>query len=203
VGEIRKPDELLTINVLHEIHQILSQEWSQAVTPSARKRVAEMGAWFVAGFCTGIRGEEKLLIEHAGTAKSLKHLSDAVDPHFEFVISGRTKGNQMSSNKFAVPCVGVTEGTALRPGIWVERLVVVVLRETGIKGGHLFTRRLLPAKLLEFEDDFFMIHEKVQDTTILVSKDMDVRAEYGISRSTWRGVTAAHARNMEGFLRSW
>jgi hypothetical protein len=82
VGEIRKPDELLTIDVLHEIHQILSREWSQAVTPSARKRVAEMGAWFVAGFCTGIRGEEKLLIEFAGTAKSLKHLLDAVDPPF-------------------------------------------------------------------------------------------------------------------------
>jgi hypothetical protein len=195
VGEIRKPDELLTIDVLHEIHRILSREWGQAVAPAARKRVAEMGVWFVAGFCTGIRGEEKLLIEHAGTAKSLKHLTDAVDPHFEFVISGRTKGNQMSSNKFAVPCVGVTEGTSLRPGIWVERLVVV-LREMGIKGGRLFTRRLLPAKLLEFEDDFYLVLEKVQGTTNLISKDIDVRAEYGISRSTRRGVTA-HARNME------
>jgi hypothetical protein len=154
-----------------------------------------MGTWFVAGFCTGIRGEETLLIEHDGTAKSLKHLGDAMDPHFEFVIWGRTKGNQMSSNKFAVPCIGVTEGTALRPGIWVERLVVV-LREMGIKGGCLFTRRLLPAKLLEFEEDFFVVLEQVQATTSLIPREINVRAEYGISRSTWRGVTA-HARNME------
>jgi hypothetical protein len=117
-----------------------------------------MGTWFAAGFCTGIQGEETLLIEHARKAKSLKHLGDVVDPHFEFVISGRTKGSQMSSNKFAVPCVGVTEGTALRPGIWVARLVVV-LRELGIRGGRLFTRRLLPAKLLEFEEDFFVVLE--------------------------------------------
>jgi hypothetical protein len=125
----------------------------------------------------------------------LKHLGDVVDPHFEFVISGRTKGNQMSSNKFAVPCVRVIEGTALQPGIWVERLVIV-LREMGIRGGRLFTRRLLPAKLLEFEEDFFVVLEKVQATTSLIPREIDVRAEYGISRSTWRGVMA-HARNME------
>jgi hypothetical protein len=65
----------------------------------------------------------------------------------------------MSSNKFTVPCVGVTEGTALRPGIWVERLVVV-LREMGIKGGRLFTQRLLPARLLEFEDAFLRSSRK-------------------------------------------
>jgi hypothetical protein len=59
-------------------------------------------------------------------AESLKHLSNAVDPHFEFVISGRTKGNQMQSNKFAVPCLGVTERTGLWPGIWVQWLVVVL-----------------------------------------------------------------------------
>jgi hypothetical protein len=195
VGEIRKPDELLTIKVVHEIHRVLSREWSQATTPATKKRVAEMDTWFVAGFCTGIRGEETLLIEHAGTAKSLKHLGDVVDPHFEFVISGTTKGNQMSSNKFAVPCVGVMEGTALQPGIWVERLVVV-LREMGIRGGCLFTRRLLPAKLLEFEEDFFVVLEKVQATTSLIPREIDIRAEYGISRSTRQGVTA-HAQNME------
>jgi hypothetical protein len=53
VGEIGKPDELLTIEVVHEIHPVLSREWSQANT-AATKRVAEMCTWFVAGFCTGI-----------------------------------------------------------------------------------------------------------------------------------------------------
>jgi hypothetical protein len=52
--------------------------------------------------------EEKLLIEHARTAKSLKHLY--VDPHFEFVISGRTKGNKTKSHKSSVPSVRVREG---------------------------------------------------------------------------------------------
>jgi hypothetical protein len=119
------------------------------ITLATKKWVAEMGAWFVAGFCTGNQEEYKLLMEHAGMAKSLKHLSDTVDTHFEFIILERTKGNQMSSNKCTIPWVGVTEETALCPRIWVKHLVVV-LWEMSIEGGRLFTWRLLPAKLLEF-----------------------------------------------------
>jgi hypothetical protein len=76
----------------------------------------------------------------------------------------------------------------------VERLLVV-MREMGVRGGRLFQRKLLPAKLVEFEEDFFVILEKVQATTTLIERYLDVRAEYGISRSLRRGVTA-HARNM-------
>jgi hypothetical protein len=127
--------------------------------------------------------------------KNPKHLRDAVDPHFKFAVSGRTKGNQMSSHKFAIPCVNETDGIHLKPGIWVERLVVT-LREMGIRRGRLFAHQLLPSKLLEFEEDLFKILEKVQATTTFIAKGMDVRSEYGIGRSNRRGVTA-HARNME------
>ena len=118
-----------------------------------------------------------------------------LNPHFKFVVSGRTKGNQMSSHKFAIPCVVETEGTNLKPGMWVERLVVT-LREMGMRGGRLFSRRLVPGKLLEFEEDFLKILERIQATTDLIPNDMDVRDAFGISRSTRRGVTA-HARNMD------
>jgi hypothetical protein len=37
VGEIRKPDELITIDVLHEIHKILEREWSRSTTMVERK----------------------------------------------------------------------------------------------------------------------------------------------------------------------
>jgi hypothetical protein len=96
----------------------------------------------------------KLLMEHAKMAKSLKHLSDTVDPHFEFLVLERIKRETR--------CEATrTEETALCLGIWVEHLVVV-LWEMGIGGGCLFSRRLLPAKLLEFKDDFFMVLEKVE-----------------------------------------
>jgi hypothetical protein len=194
VGEVRHQDEPITIEVLKEIEVILESEWSNATTPSGRLRAAEMGVWFIAGFCSGLRGEEMLLIELAGTATNLDFLGDRALPHFVLIISGPTKGNQLSGSKFGVPIVATTEGTYLRPGKWVQRLVTL-RTEKGDTTGRLFRRRLVPSKLYEFENDFFSVLRKVQNSTTFISRDTDVASSYGILRSLRRGMTA-HARNM-------
>jgi hypothetical protein len=193
VGTVRRPDKDLSIDAIHAIDAILEQEWLKCVRVQDQKRVAEIGAWFLGGFCTGLRGEEMPLIELAGTANSLKHLRDN-EPYFVFVITGRTKGNRLAGAKFGVPCVSITEGTHLKPGRWVERLVKV-LHESGRRGGRLFERKLKPTKLMEYEHDFYKVIEKVQSTSDLIADDVDVREAYGILRSLRRSVTA-HARNM-------
>lgn len=195
VGQVRKPDKEISIEVLHAADKILEEQWLGARTIGQKKRISEMGTLFVGGFCTGLRGEELLTIELAGTANSLVHLDDAVNAHFKFILLGRTKGNQLSGAKFGVPCVPVTAGTHLRPGRWVNRLVDT-LHSQGRRSGRLFSRRLVTAKLHEFEDDFFTVLEKVQVTSVALADDVDVREAYGIGRSGRRGVTA-HARNME------
>jgi hypothetical protein len=195
VGQVRKQDKEMSIEVLHSADGILEEQWASARTIGQKKRIAEMGTWFVGGFCTGLRGEEMLTIELAGTANSLSHLSDEVNPHFKFVLLGRTKGNQLSGAKFGVPCVPITEGTNLRPGRWVKRLVEV-LHTSGRRSGRLFSRRLATAKMHEFEDDFYTVLEKVQATTNLIETSVVVRDIYGLGRLERRGVTA-HARNME------
>ena len=81
-----------------------------------------MGVWFIAGFCSSLRGEETFLIELAGTARDLRHLSDPALPHFMLAILGKTKGNQLSGAKFSVPIVGRTTRTNLQPGKWVQQL---------------------------------------------------------------------------------
>jgi hypothetical protein len=48
---------------------------------------------------------------------------------------------------------------------------------------------------MEFEEDFFKVLERVQDTTDLIPQEMRVRDAYGISRSLRRGVTA-HSKNI-------
>ena len=67
-GENRRQDEPITIDVLCAIEKIVEHEWSESDRPDTRLRSAEMGVWFIAGFCSGLRGEEMLLIELAGTA---------------------------------------------------------------------------------------------------------------------------------------
>jgi hypothetical protein len=194
-GQIRRPDKELTIDVIHAADKILETEWGNAITKMQKRKILEMGTWFLGGFCTGLRGEEMILIELAGTANSLAHLHDEKDAHFLFVILGRTKGNQDSGAKFAVPCAPVTKGTHLRPGRWVKRLVDNI-HGSGRRTGRLFSRRLRVPKLHEFEDDFFIVLEKVQATTELIPMDLVLRDECGIGRTLQRSVTA-HARNME------
>jgi hypothetical protein len=59
VGQVRKADKEMSIEVLHAVDRILEDQWTSAqAAPSQRKSIAEMGAWFVGGFCTGLRGEE-------------------------------------------------------------------------------------------------------------------------------------------------
>jgi hypothetical protein len=96
VGKIKRQNEPITIDVLHAVDALLETEWRWTEELVSRLKTAEMGAWIIVFFCTGLRGEEMLLIEFAGTAKSIGNLSAQNLPHFVFVISGRTKGNQLS-----------------------------------------------------------------------------------------------------------
>jgi hypothetical protein len=135
-----------------------------------------------------------LLIELAGTARDLAFLKDESCPHFVFIVSGQTKGDQLSGAKFGVPIASRTEGTNLQPGKWVKRLVDLLTLRNDTRG-RLFRRNLNPARLFEFEHDFFRLLREVQSTTTLIDKTKDVDSEYGILRSSHRGMTA-HARNM-------
>ena len=196
VGEIRMPDRILTIEEIHAIDRCLEREFVHAKGKEDQKRLSELGTWFSGGICTGLRGEEMLLIDLYGTAKSVAQFmkEDASDPHFKFVILGRTKGVQEDGHKFAIPCVKVTQGAHLRPGIWLKRLLKVK-KELGQTNGKLFRRNLQKAKLCEFEDDFYRVIERIQDTTDLIPPEVNVRNEHGLPRTIRRSATA-HARNM-------
>jgi hypothetical protein len=93
VGKVRKTDMALTIDEIHAVEKILEAEWKRSKSLQTQKRVAEMGVWFIVEFCVGLRGEDMVLIEFAGTKKSLKYLQDQKNPHSCLCISGRTKAN--------------------------------------------------------------------------------------------------------------
>jgi len=74
-GQLVKQDWAPPIEVIHAIEVALELKWATIPSAKNKKRVAEMGVWFIVGFCSGLRGEEFPLIELAGTARSLKFLS--------------------------------------------------------------------------------------------------------------------------------
>jgi len=192
-GEVRKPDRVLTISELHWVEKVLEDEWVLDGSLEHHKRVAEMGVWFIVGFCCGLRGEEHSLIELAGSRNSLVSMEEE-EPNFSVVLAGRVKGNQMEGMKVEIPCVAKTEGTGLEPGKRMKRLIDS-LRLMGRTGGRLFHRAAEPSLMVEFEEDFFRVLEKVQSLGG-ISELVDVREQYGISRSIRRGATT-YALNMQ------
>lgn len=194
-GEVLKQDCPLPIEVLHTIDNIMMEmQWKLAKNHRVKIKCTEMGTWFVVGFCSGLRGEEMMLIELPGTANSLKFLKDEKLPHFWLVVSGRTKGNRLSGARLELPIVKTTTRTYLQPGKWIKHLIGIIKRE-GRSNGCLFRRNLEPPKLCEFEDDFYKILEWIQSTTTFIDQDMDIREEEGILRTMRRGLTD-HTRNM-------
>ena len=205
VGEIVKRDEPVTIQVMVAIQDIIEAKWVTEMQKGPGKDLGKlrlismMGLWYIGSFATGIRGEEMLLLEMAGTFASLKYLTEpgeGLPPHFEFVLSGRTKNNQVSGEKIGIPCVAATTGSGLLPGRWAFRYCQVC-KALGYKGGRLFTMGRAQGKLFEFEDPFMEILEEVQtQRPDLIPPEVDVREDYGILRSLRRG-SCAHATNLQ------
>ena len=47
VGEVRKPDGIITIDVLHVVDKVLEAEWRQSKTVSDKQRICKIGAWMM------------------------------------------------------------------------------------------------------------------------------------------------------------
>ena len=198
-GAVVKQDKAITIEVLKAALEILEERREAATTPVERMKASRMGAWCVGGFTTGLRGEEHLIVELAGTARSMRHLEPSTrrQAYWYFHLSGKTKNNREQGNSLKVPAVDVTKGSQLEAGKWVKRCIED-LRACGFSQGCMFsTRNGAKSRLADFTDEFMEVLEAVQDRhPDLIPPDLDVRKEYGILRSLRRGVSS-HAMNMK------
>jgi hypothetical protein len=55
VDEVRKQDEPITNDILKVMEDLLEGDWNRATNLRHKRRIAEMGARFVCGFCMGLR----------------------------------------------------------------------------------------------------------------------------------------------------
>jgi hypothetical protein len=79
---------------------LLEAEWRCIEIPILRRKTMEMGAWIKGGLCTSLGGEEVILIKYAGMANSIVNLDNPTkEHHFNFVILGRNKGNELSGGR--------------------------------------------------------------------------------------------------------
>ena len=57
--------------------------------------------------------------------------------HFEVVVAGKTKGNQVRGSKFAIPYVEIMERSNLKPNCWAKCLFNIQTK-TDMKHQQLF-----------------------------------------------------------------
>lgn len=129
-----------------------------------------------------------LLTNLYSTAKSVTQftLESNSDPHFKFVIPERTRGVSKDGHKFSILCVKVTQGTHLRPEVWLEQLLKVK-EELGQTNRKLFRRQnLRTAELCKFKDNIYWVIERMQATTELIPPEVDAGNEYSLPQSPTR-----------------
>ena len=174
-----KQDWPITIDVIIHEDETLNASWIEAPDVVTKKKGCQNGHVVCRRFCTGLRGEEMLMIKLAGTKHSLVQLTHPVDPHFCFQVLGRSRERQENGRHFEMPCIATTTGTGLKPGRWTRRLVKLLDNE-GRSIGRLFQRKFRVPRLKEIEEDFFKVLEMVQTTTELIDSTVNLREEAAI-----------------------
>lgn len=194
VGQLLVQDLAISIEVVLAVQSYLEGQWVLARTDKEKRSVSEMGVLFVICFCLGLRGEEVLLIDIAGCRKNITETRAHTRPYVLVALWGRFK--QTPGECYHLMPVVEKTASGLRAGEWLARLLGVLDR-LGVQNGKLFQGLHGEAvKLSKYAEGFYTCLEHVQATRPdLIESDIDVREDYGLSRSSRRGVTT-HARNI-------
>lgn len=191
VGQKKIQDEPILIQTLCGLQEMWERMWKETRNRKERGQIATQATWYLVGFCCGLRGEEMLLILGHATLASLEVHGKSGLPHFEVIISGATKGNRRRGARFSVPCVTVTKGSGLLPGLWLSRMGEFL---DFPRGSRLFRVDKEKVVLKDFHHLFYSGLERGKEEGVEGIKEGEVREIYGILRSLRRGTTA-HARN--------
>jgi len=194
VGERRKQDMAITIDQMKGIQQILEEQWSEAALDGDLKELrelAEIGTFFLVGYCGSLRGFEvpKIVLSELKNQMQLEPVRNT-PAHIGLPLRGRFKARGSAKAKVLILIVDVTS-SGLMPGLWVRRLVES-LHDLGIDSGWLFQDdegTQLP--LTHFEERFYSILFALRDKDpTLFETECNILEDYQLARSLRRGATS-------------
>lgn len=198
MGDDHRPDLAISKEVMHEIMNLLNEDYLEASYESRKRYVARMGLLMLSTFLGGLRGEEvPRIVRKYFIELNLESLKSKV-PHCVLPLYGRFKneGNIPRCHLFRV-CKRSKSGFDMEK--WVLR---VIKEEKSSKSLYLFSdssgNKESSGKV--YERYLFSLLKEIQEkTTGLIPDKLDVEEAYGISRSGRRGGTtnAQNAPNEE------
>jgi hypothetical protein len=191
MGEITRPDRALSLNIMLELQRLLEQEW---LNNGNDLMVAMEASFYLISFCCALRGEEVPLATLHGTIKYWEAGEVHEVKHVVVPLLGRFKGE--TGESYHLLCTVDVTNHGLEPRKWIGRLIHL-LQNKGFRNGPLFRsaqgQRL---KANHFEPDLISKLEYIQETKPeLIPVNVDVKEEYGVSRSFRRGATSEAVNN--------
>ena len=190
VGERRKQDAAIPIDVMVAVQSLYEEEWADAEDMEdtvVRRRVAENASFSLFLYCGSLRGFEGPKIGLAdlrhqivapGSARAQQYT-----PHIGLPLTGRFKARSQEQRSILIP-IAYETASGLRPGVWCECLIRV-LEELGIVSGWLFQdSEGGQRRMSTFEEDFY---EKLllahQQNPALFTEGTNILDDFHLARS--------------------
>ncbi len=190
MGQEVRQDRAISLALMHALMHLFDTEWDSTTDPTLRFHIASHGAYCVICFCGSFRGPEVFLVDLFGLRKHLdtpRHVKERA--YVIIPLLGRVK-NEHGERYHLTPLCAVTQ-SGLEVEKWVRRLVSTQQHQGRFKGPAFTTVTGEVARMKDYELAILdRIHAIQTHQPSIVSPDVNVYDDYGLSRSFRRGSTS-------------
>lgn len=193
VGDQCKRDEAISLSQILAVQTLMEERWTEAEAlgdMEEKRRVAEIGFFFVVGYCSSLRGFElpKIVLTELKHQMQLEPVGH-IPAHLGLPLHGRFKARGSAKAKILVFIVPKT-ASGLVPGLWAQRLVQA-LKDMDIDLGWLFEDNEGSQRPLGFfQEEFYATLFALQDRQPeLFEPNTDILGDFQLARSLRRGAT--------------
>ena len=193
MGSDAAPDLALSIEVFGALMTEIQNEALES-TGARLRHLLSFGGYCTICFTASLRGNEGFLLDLRGLISHIqKGKHDLLQPHVVAPLLGRFKG-ETGERYHLVALPNVTK-TGIEIRRWLEAVVVAREAEDRSQGPAFCDEKGLPVESGVYEATFHEMLLRIQSRDAdLIAPEVDVREEYGISRSFRRG-SDTHAKN--------
>ena len=188
MGEIVKQNKALSREILHALLEV-ARERIAVERGDQQALTISVATYLVVCFCASLRGNEGFMMDLRGLIYHLDEgKTDDDDAHVVVPLLGRFKNE--AGERYHLLAIPAETESGFQPRWWVELLAIVRTKQGRTWGPAFCDSDGKVASTRVYEEMFYDLLEAVQERSPeLFSKDIDIREDYGLSRSMRRGST--------------
>ncbi len=195
VGERRKQDAAISIEVMLEIQALFEEDWEEVRDRGIQQQreVAEAAVFMIVGYVASLRGFELPKTVLTDLRRQVFLTADPalpdMPPHIGWPLRGRFKARSRAIQELLV-FVAAETASGLKPGLWTSRLLSV-LDQLDVRHGWLFQDQHGNARrMMTFAPAFYEKLLQVRDRKpSLFPEGINILEDYHLARSMRRGAT--------------